>query len=399
MAYSITNLKTDLAGAFHGTTVNQIQNLYALINRAAHQLIADCDPMETKRIQQVSGNVFNGVWDYQVPADLKANKVIDLYPQVNRYPWDVWMQAYNQDFDRTKGLPWSNDMFSILFNTSIKTIRINAPFLIAPVLVDAANDPTNWVASGGATTPTADAVNFVANGASLLFNLQAGQTTGSLSKTLPTPIDLSSHLNLATEFLSTFLPVPSNVTNVQYQFGSDASDYYQVNTNVTQQNTAFQTGWNLLAMPWLGATVVGTPNPASISYIKVTWTYNGTLQTGVRLNDINSNLGSILMMEYYSKDLFRSNTGVFQENVLEDSDLFNLDTDAYQLIFNLVAHYASQQLQGISALFYDGTFFMNEYQKNLSLYLNKYPSEIQLPQASYYNVRKPRRLPTWRQGF
>ena len=155
------------------------------MNRAARQVILDIDPMEMKRSAQIVGTVFNMVYDYPVPVDLKGNKIIDIFPQVNRYPKDVWLQYYNQYFDRYKGNTWSSDMFTINMNSGLKTIRINAPFLPPPILIDALNSLTGsgtYTAGGGATTPTIDNVNYVANGGSLMFNLQAGFRPG---KTLP----------------------------------------------------------------------------------------------------------------------------------------------------------------------------------------------------------------------
>jgi len=399
MSYSIAQLGADVSGALHGTTLNQITNWYGLIDRAARRLITDVDPMEMKRIMPIGGTVFNSVWDYPLPADVKGNKIIDIFPQVNRKEWDLWLQSFNQDFDRTKGKPWSNDMLSVLFNSGVKTLRLNAPFLVPPVLMDACNDTNGWVASGGATTPTLDTVNYAYSGGSLLFNLQAGQSKGTLTKTLSSPIDLTNHLNLATEFLYTFLPVPSAVSSVTYQFGSDQNNYYQVSASTTQQNTPFAQGWNLLAMPWLGATVVGAPVVSQIQWISVTWAYNSQLQTGIRLNDINSNLGSILNMEYYSKYMFASKDGVWQETVQADTDIINLDTDSYNLLFNLVMTLATQQTQGLDALFYDGNFFMQQYTNDLASYRMKYPAEVQLAQSNYYKFRKPRRIPGWRIGY
>jgi len=49
---------------------------------------------------------------------------------------------------------------------------------------------------------------------------------------------------------------------------SDASDYYDLTVTQTQQNTAFQNGWNLLQYAWENSTVVGTPNAAAINYVK-----------------------------------------------------------------------------------------------------------------------------------
>src|SRR5260221_8839359 len=102
MSYSITNLKADVEAALHGTTVNQIQNLYGLFNRAARDVLLDIDPQEQKRTVQTNGPIFNGVWDYPIPADLKGDRLIDIRPQVLRNANDLWNQDYNQDFDIQK---------------------------------------------------------------------------------------------------------------------------------------------------------------------------------------------------------------------------------------------------------------------------------------------------------
>src|SRR6267154_6147214 len=99
MANDITQLKQDLEGMMHGTTLNQITAIDALINRAARQILMDVDPQETKRIVPLANSIYTNIYDYSVPPDLKGTKVIDIRPQVNRQPWDVSTQTYNQAFD------------------------------------------------------------------------------------------------------------------------------------------------------------------------------------------------------------------------------------------------------------------------------------------------------------
>lgn len=280
-------------------------------------------------------------------------------------------------------------MFSILFNTGIKTVRINAPFLPAPITLDQCNAIGNWTASGGATALSLDSVNYTSGGASLMFNISAGQSSGTLSETLSSGVDLTAHLNQSTLFLYTYIPTPAAITSVVLKWGTDASNYYQVSTSVTQQNTAFQTGWNLLAFNWLGATVVGTPTVSNIKYLSVTWNTNSTLQTAIRLNNINSNLGSILNMEYYSKYLFSDAvTGAWQETVTDNSNIINLDTDSYNLLFYLVMSFAAQQQQGLDALFFDSNYFEGKYNAGLIRYRAMYKSEITKPRSIYYKMKK-----------
>lgn len=389
--YDITKLKADLEGALHGTTLNQITNLNGVIDRAARKLIFDVDPQETKRIVEFANPIYASVYDYAVPADLKGNKVIDIRPQVNRVSQDVYLQQYNQEFDLNKQLALNND-FTIQFNTAIKTIRINSPYLQQGIilnLADSTNQNGTWSTGGGATALTTDNVNFVAGGGSLNFNLSAGQATGYLENSTFNTVNLSNQLNQSTLFLYTYLPTASAVTSVELRWGTDSTNYYSRTVTTTQQNTVFQNGWNLLAFNWAGSTVVGAPNASSIGYLRVTWTYNSTLQTAVRLNDIISQLGSILEIEYYSKFLFRDFlTGAFQETVTSDTNLINLDTESYNLLFYQTGLMSVQQALGEDAS-YDTNYFSQEYEKGLARYMAMYKSELQKPQSAYYTM--PRR--------
>jgi hypothetical protein len=391
VAYTITQLNSDLAAVLHGTTVNKITNLYGMYDRAASQLLLDINPQETIRLLPMSSTIYNGVYSYPLPADLKGNKVIDIRPQANRLPWNVYFQQYSQDFDRLK-TTINRGTFNIKFNQGVKTILINAPYLLAPTILnncDGVSDNGTWGVGSSASNLQADSINFVGSSASLSFNLAAGAnpSTGYLENSTMSALNLSEVENQATLFLYTYLPTATDFTNVILRWGSSATDYYQVTTTVTQENTSFQDGWNLLAFPWLGATVVGSPDSSAINYVRVTWTYNGSAQTAVRLDTITSNLGSILDIEYYSKYMFRDAiTGAFKERVTANTDIVNLDTETYMIYSNLVFALAAQQVQGRDALQYDGQFFMNEYKKGVEKYKEMYKSETQKPQTQYYTM-------------
>lgn len=392
MSYTIQNLKQDLEGVLHGTTVNQITNLNGLINRASRQFLLDLDPQEMKRINQFTNPIFNAIYDYALPVDLKGNKIIDIRPQVNRQLNEVFVQDYGQAFDLNKLLT-RQDQFTINFNSGIKTVRINAPSIRPGVTINDASSPTSngvWSAGGGASSIGTDNVNFVSNGGAITCNLLAGQASGYLENSTMGLSDLTSHLNQSTLFLWTYLPTASSVTSVELRWGSSASNYYSRTATLTQTGTAFQNGWNLLSFNWLGSTVVGTPDVTKINYLRVTWNYDSTLQTGVHLDNVISNLGSILEIVYYSKNLFKdSSTSAWQETVTDDSNIINLDTDSYKIFFDLVSFLCIQQQQGADALFYDGNFFGQQYQAGLLRYKSLYKSEIQKPQQIYYKPNQP----------
>ena len=394
MPYSVANLEQDLEGVMHGTTLNQITNLNGVIYRAARKLLLDVDPQETIRILPFTTPIFDSVFEYAIAPDVKGISIIDIQPQVNRTSRDVFNQDYVQQFNLAAQQNGNNSLasqFQIKFNKSLKTININSATAPPSIIMNTASGTTingTWVTGGGAQNLTTNNVNWVANGGSLQFDLAAGQTTGYLENSTMDALNLSENLNQATDFLWSWLPTATAFSNIQLRWGSSATDYYESNATQTQAQTAFGNGWNQTGYVWKDATVHGSPDAANITYIRVTYTYDSTLQTAVLLNNITCNMGQILNYVYYSKYLFRdANTGTYQETVTDISNLINLDTESYNLLFYQVAYLASQQQQGKNALGYDGAFFLKEYTDGIAKYKLRYKSQVQKPRQFYY--RKP----------
>ncbi len=386
MSYSITQCNADLSAVLHGTNLNKIANLNGLHNRTARQLLLDIDPQETIRKVLTTTPLYNEVWDYACPSDLKGNRIIDISPQYIRDPSYVVGQEYNQDFDIAKNINSPLSEFTIQFNNAVKTIRINDGTLPQGIVLDTCEATTGWTANSTASNLTEDNVNYASGSGSLSFNVNTG--TGSISKTLASTLDMSTQLNQASLFYYLYLPTGSAVTSTAIRWGSDASNYYTRTLSVTNEGNAFSTGWNLIRADWLGATVVGTPVVTAIAYVDVLVTVTSN-QTGIKVDNIVSNMGLYRTVEYYSKFLYRDAvTGAFQETVTDNSNLINLDTESYNLYFNLLAFYASQQVQGLSAMFFDDNFFGVQYQQGKQRYTSLNKSQVQKPHISYYTPQK-----------
>lgn len=399
MAYSIQTLKNDLQGVLHGTQLNQITNLNGVINRAGRQLLLDVDPQETKRTLEFINPIFNTVFDYPIAPDVKGNKIIDIRPQVQRIPRDIWTQGYNQAFDVAKQNIYSlANMFTMNFDTGLKTLRVNSPFLNPPIILNYADSIDNngtWVLGGNATDLAVDNVNFVAGSGSLQFTVVAAGTSITLTNNSMQAINLSAQANQASMFFWIYIPDATQIKTsgmgrgLVFQWGNDNTNLWEAFSIVTnQQGTSFVNGWNLIEVPWTSAIVLGNPDASNITYLSLTihLTGTGTAQV-MRVNLFDCILGSILEYEYYSKYLFRDVlTGAFQETVTDDSNLVNLDTESFNLLFNLVAYMAIQQQQGLDAVFYDGSFFKQAYDEGVIRYKSMYKSELQKPQSVYYAV-------------
>lgn len=380
-----------MIGFMHGVSLNQVQNLYGVYNRAARRLMEDVDPQETK-IYYPFGKVYQGVFGYPLPTDVKGNKVIDFYPQANRTLNDNFSQVYNKDFSLYKNY-WVKPNFTPKYNSAVRTVELNASQLVSGIQINAAdliNDNGQWNASGTASTPINNSV-FATDGVngSVQTNLAAGAnpSTGALFNSTMTAVNLTNNYNNnANFFFQVYLPDASAFTSLDFRIGSSATNYYEMSgITTTSLGNTFANGWNLISVPWSSMTTVGSPNLAAINYLYVGFVYNGTQQVQVLINQFYSRIGVLFTMEYYSKYLFRNaTTGAFQETVLTDNDIVNLDTDAYNMFLFAAGAEAVQQMQGLDALFFDASAFETRYQASLATYKAKYKSEILKPQGQYY---------------
>lgn len=390
--YDIDTLQQELEGMMHGTTLNQITNPFGAWNRAARRVLGDVDPQETK-IVSAFGKVYDGVFDYPLAADVKGNKIVDFFPQANRKPWETFTQVYNKEFDRNKDFTLVPD-FTPRYAGAVRTVRLAINGLNTGILLNAADGyNTNglWVA-GANVSNVATNNQYMTDGASGSVSFQLNQTgvpgsVGIISNSTMSAIDLTNQFNNADEFFNFYIPRAAGITSVSYRFGSSAADYYDSGAiALDHMGDGFVDGWNLVSKNWANFATTGSPDITAIDYIEVSFTYDGTLQTMVLLNQFYSRLGVIFNQEYYSKYLFRdATTKEFQENVTDVSNLVNLDTDAVNLLLYAMLGMVAQQVQGSDALYYDANEAEQRYQAELANYKGKYKSEILKPHTSYYH--------------
>ena len=389
--FTISLANQELAGMLHGTTLNQISDIYGVHRRAGSQLLLDLDPQETKATQ-ITVPIYQGVWDYPAPADLKGTKIVDVYPQVNRLWWDIYVQRFGQQFDRYKSFSLQ-EMYTVVFNNGVKTLRVNDPFTASSAFVNGINATTGWTGSASVSGFAQDYVNFAdaQSGASLAFNLGAGAPgTATVTNSAISQINLSSYQAQSSLFVWVFLPVASHFTQIGLNMGSSSANYWSFTATQTQEGTAFANGWNLIQFTWNPQTAqTGTPNAAAMTYLQFTLAYDGTAQNQVRLCGLYDRLGLVFNIAYYSKYIFSdATTNAFKEVPSSDSDYINLDTETYNLYLWRLAMEAVQTQHG-SEKNTDLAYFEDQYAKAKERYTKMYPSDSQRPQDTYYKVPRP----------
>lgn len=278
-------------------------------------------------------------------------------------------------------------MFTINFNSSLKTIRINAPYLNPPVVINQIEGISlngTWATGGTASNIAVNNTNFAQGAGSVQFDVTTG--AAYIENSTMTAVNLSTVVNQSSLFVWVYVPTGATLTSVNLRWGSSSSAYYTRTVTQTQQATAFVNGWNLCQFAWSGSTTVGSPSSSAINYSRVTLNVTGSM-TACLVNGLDSILGTILNYEYYSKYLFRdATTGAYQETVTDDSNLINLDTESFNLLEYQVLYQATQQQQGLDASFYDGTWAKNQYEAGVIRYKAMYKSELQKPQSVYYQM-------------
>lgn len=391
MPYSIANLKDDLSGMLQGTSLSKVTNLYNLFDRAGRDLLAEVDPQETKRTATLP-ILYDKTYDYAAPADLKGNRVIDIRPMAKRYPSDQLSQTYSQFFDVYKDWLRNGGLLTTNFNTGVKSLRLAKNMTAMATLnsCDGLADNGTWVAGGDVTDLIADTVTYVAGSGSLRFSLSGAGTTGYVENSTMDSLNLEDDEDLGSAFLYAFLPTGSAFTSVSLRWGSSSSDYWEKTMTVNNVGAAFQDGWDLLGFLWQDATETGSPDATDVTYLRVSFAYDGDPIANVRVDHITMGRGKGYEIDYYSKYLFRNAvTGAFIENVAADTNLVNLDTDSYNLLTYRCAYLAAQQIQGQDSAF-DLNFAKEEWKNALDKYRAKNKSEVQKPTQPYYRMPRVR---------
>lgn len=385
---TLSDFKTRVQGKIHGTTIDQVNDFYGLVYEAAGNLLLRIDPFETKRITQITNAIYDQVYDYVLPTDVKGNKIIDIRPQVSRSLGDKVNQTYSQNFDLNK----DNNDFTIEDNYGVRSLRLSKSLLSGSLINDcnALTSNGSWSSSGTSSSVATDTFNYVSGSGSIKFNLDVAGSSGGIVNSTETSVDLSSYKNVGSIFVFVYIPNITAITAITLRWGSSSSNYYSVTATSTQNNTAFIVGWNLVRFDWSGASTTGTPVDTAINYTAVLFTYNGTAVTACRVDNIIAKLGSIYMIVYYSQYLFSTSAGVWISKPTVDTDSINLSIEGINLLLYEVLDLVSQELQGKDGRL-DIEYSENKKEAAYKLYGATYKSEVKKPREAYYRPYNLRR--------
>jgi hypothetical protein len=386
MAYLISNLKDDLETKFHGSSLNKLKgSIYNKIYEAARNVLNGMDPVDTIRTAQITNAIYDDVYSYVAPTDLKDDKIVALYPQANATAADNFSNVYSEGFTLNK----FRETLNVRYNSGVKTLRLSKETTAGSTLntCDSVTANGTWAVGGSGADIAADSLYKISGSASLKFTINSGGTSSYIENSTMTAVDLSGFENNGAMFAWVYIPSTTVITAVALRWGSSSSDYYSVSVTAAHDQTAFVTGWNLLRFDWQGLTPTGTPVDTAIDYVRVTFTHTTAGTTPVRVDSVMAKLGAIWEIDYYSKYLFRNTSGTWIEKPTAETDIVNLDTTGYNVLLYEVCLICAHELQGEDSR-YDMDYFREKRKEAWDAYTGNNKSQTMKKQSSYYSMRR-----------
>lgn len=407
--YTKNDLKTRINAGIKGK-IGVMVNPDDTMNQMMREVLAEADIRSTRRMVTIQPGVFDKVYAYPAPVDLKASKIVSLRAQApadstyygfSLIPYEQFNARYGY-FGRTIGNGAFNDgvmisnrePFTIAFDdlNGVKQLLIARPNNGSSVTLsalDTINDGvTTWIPFGGAENVVTDSGNFLYGSGSIKYDIDgtAVTTAGIQSLTIPT-FSITDFLNTNDAiFVSVYLSNADDITNFKVRLGVDVANYKEFTATQTSINTTFQTGWNLIRFDISSITTVGTVDTDALTFIALYMTKAATKisETDFRYDNLFIASGDVYEVRYYSKYGWQTQAGIWLENSVNDDDFLNADTDEFNLFIDKGIDLAGQEVEETAAASAANT----RYRVNLDRYLSLNPSESFVEtndyQAQYY---------------
>lgn len=365
-----------------------------LINRGVRLAISDIDFRGNIREAVLAPILMDNQYDYALPIDVKADKIIDFRPQNtdSRGEFEEYILTTPQQFDRYKNV--KKNLFTILNDDLTRTLRVTADVEDETVQISTMED-TNWRSFDSDAVNDSDVKvdndDFLEGNGSIRFQTDTTDSTDTavgIQNTALNPFDLSPFLARGSAFVSAKLTTyDTGIHQITLRLGSDSSNYYQISDSTQNDCSAFQTGWNLARFDLQNRTTVGTPADSAIDYAAVFWGRDTTTTALLHLNDTDwgfDNLvvkrGKYYLLSYYSRYVWQDTALSLSENSTHDSHALLVQNDEYEVILAKIAELASQYLDDDE----QKKYYASEYIRIKDNYLMNNPIQAEAHQTSRY---------------
>lgn len=317
---TVQHIKNNLTGMSGGASVDDIVNLYELMERAANTMLARTDPVSTIRLQALSQFVHDDLQNYSLPSDYK--KLIDIANSEDRSSTDRAGRIPIETF--AAGIDTQNKQISVEGLDGVKYIRINwkDDTSVSFHDMDSLTAEGTIAVVGTASGLKANTQFKLSGSASIEFDAPA--TGDGIQCTGMTAVDLSDEEEYADVIIPVYISSAANLANITsftFIIGNDLTANYWTFTSQTTQSdgTAFRVGWNMLLFPWSTATETGSVTNTAFDAWKLTVATTGAV-TNLRADNILVSLGRPFDLKYYSQYVFKNTAGTWISLPTGDDD-------------------------------------------------------------------------------
>ena len=392
--YTNQNLRDLLNGRIKGKRVKLV-DVDNVLNSAVRIVKNDVDLRGAIRRSTLAPNLFDDIYSYTLPTDV--DKFIDIIPQVKaeRKPeWDFVTEEY---FERNKevrenlvAIGHDDQDRNLLLSRVVKDSRVTLGQLESPT-----GDGDTWAGFGTTNDSDikADEDDFVSGNGAVRFQDDtadlAGTTVGIQNKGLDA-VDLSKYLARGSVFVRGRLTTgDTNILQLNVRLGSDTSNYYTISDSTTNENVPFKTGWNLVRLDLSGKTATASPVDTAIDYAAIYWTKTA----GQHINDTDYGFDLIVVAKgqihdllYYSRYLWQTSAGAYQENTSATTDRLNVFEDELELVLTKAAELAFLELSDENGWKQAQAMYgsVEDGKGMVGAYMRKHPSQAMILLESTY---------------
>ena len=385
--YTRSQLKSDINRGIQGK-IGMLISGEDTVNEAVRNLFLKHDLRSAKRRAVLTPDLYNGIFEYNCPSDLKGNKIIDIPAQAKRQDGEFFLttaEEFRRHNGKTAGeiaIDDYNAQRLLLINSNVNSKTV----VVAELDGLGSGATANWAVFGDAENLAKDDADYVKGAGSLKFGISsAGGTTAGISNANVNSLDISDYLGGTSAFF-VFARISSttNLTSYTLRFGNSASVYHAKTVTTQADGTAFVAGWNLLRFDVDSLSDSGTPDDTAITYFALFMNKDATKvsETDYKFDWLVLKKGEIHYVHYYTKYGWQTSAGAYQENSSNDSDLLVADTDEYDLIVKEGRAIAAEETDLVPSK-------VTELKKERDVALNKYqldyPSEAKITSTSYYD--------------
>lgn len=390
--YTRAHLKTRLNAAIQGR-VGILVDADEVCNDAVREVINQIDISSTLRSSSLSPNLFNDVYDYGAPSDIKSNNITDIPPQVKRSDGQ-WYLVSPEEFDRTK--TFKKGQIAIDQYNGITTLKIATNLDDQKITLSSLDSLTSgggtWITVGDFGSLAVDPDDFLSGSGSLSGSITAlGLTTAGIQNTGLNSTDVSLYMNgNGAAFAYVKITDPTNLTSYTFRFGSGSSNYYSKTITTQNNGAAFVAGWNLLRFDLVSLTSTGTPDKTKITYASLFMnkTSGKISESGYKFDSIVFRRGAIYSVRYYSRFGWQNAAGAYIENSTDDTDVLVADSTEFNLMLHMSKIMANQELKEWDVVTQLNKLWDNGGQGNIGMkknYIDQNPSLAIIWTDEYYS--------------